>query len=72
MFLNLFEVGEQANQLPETLQTLVQIMEQAIDRRISRLMQLLTPLMTLLIGAMMAFLVYTVMGALLDVNAVAL
>lgn len=69
--LGLFAVGEEANRLSETSDTLAEILEQSVERRIERAMQLLTPVLTLLIGGVIGGLVFSVMSAILDVNTLA-
>lgn len=70
LLVSLFAVGEEANQLDRTAQTLSDVLEKSLERRIARAMQLLTPVLTLIIGGGIGILVYSVMGAILDINTV--
>ncbi|MEO9515421.1 MAG: type II secretion system F family protein [Paracoccaceae bacterium] len=72
LFQDLFSVGEAANRLNDTLPTVVQVLEQRLDRGIQRTLQILTPALTVILGGLIGVLVYSVMGAILDINAVAL
>ncbi|MGJ8628525.1 MAG: type II secretion system F family protein [Sulfitobacter sp.] len=71
IFVDLFAVGEEANKLSGTLQTLVNILDQSLRRRIQKSLQLLTPTLTIVLGGVIGVLVYSVMGAILDINTVA-
>lgn len=68
IFRELFAIGERTNTLPAVMDSTASALEDQVERLISRAMLLLTPILTLLIGGGIAFLVYTVMSALLSVN----
>ncbi|WP_395541052.1 type II secretion system F family protein [Neotabrizicola sp. sgz301269] len=68
LFRELYAVGEVANTLPDVLDAIAMSLESATERRIQRAMALLTPALTLIIGGGIAFLVYSVMSALLSIN----
>lgn len=67
-FQELFRIGENANTLPETLTSLSKALNEDVERHALRLTTLLTPVMTLILGLGVGYLVYTVLGAVLDVN----
>lgn len=71
LFQDLFSVGEVANRMNDTLPTVVQVLELRLDRSIQRTLQILTPALTIILGGLIGVLVYSVMGAILDINAVA-
>ncbi|MEP4310536.1 MAG: type II secretion system F family protein, partial [Lentilitoribacter sp.] len=71
IFIDLFSVGEEANRLNGTLQTLVNILDQSLRRRLQKTLQFLTPLLTVVLGGIIGILVYSVMGAILDINTIA-
>ena len=71
LFVELFVVGEAANRLPTTMQAVVKLLTARLETRLQRGLQLLTPVLTLFIGGLIGLLVYSVMGAMLDINAVA-
>ena len=68
----LFVIGEEANTLPRILNSVTLSLEDGVERRIQRMMLLLSPVLTLLVGGIIALIVYSVMGAVLSVNALAL
>ena len=68
LFRELFAVGEQTNRLPEVLAAASQQLEAQTQRRTQAALTLLTPILTLVIGGAIAFLVYSVMSALMSVN----
>lgn len=68
LFRDLYTVGETSNTLPDVLDAVAAALEGQAERNIQRLMALLTPMLTLAIGGGIAFLVYSVMGALLSIN----
>ncbi len=71
LFVELFAVGETVNRLPTTMQTVVKLLTAQLETRLQRSLQVLTPALTLFIGGLIGLLVYSVMGAMLDINAVA-
>ena len=70
-FKELFRIGEETNRLPTTLAALAESMSSLVDRQSERLLNLLTPVLTLVIGLGIGFLIYTLMGAILEVNELA-
>ncbi|KIC34976.1 type II secretion system F family protein [Leisingera sp. ANG-M7] len=70
-FKELFRVGEETNRLPSTLAALSETMSAQADRQTQRLLGLLTPVLTLVIGSGIGFLIYTLMGAILEINEIA-
>ena len=70
-FKELFRIGEETNRLPSTLAALSESMATQADRQSQRLLNLLTPALTLVLGLGIGFLIYTLMGAILEVNELA-
>lgn len=70
-FKELFRIGEETNRLPATLSALSESMSAQADRQSQRLLNLLTPALTLILGLGIGFLIYTLMGAILEVNELA-
>jgi len=70
-FKELFRIGEETNRLPSTLAALSESMANQADRQSQRLLNLLTPALTLILGLGIGFLIYTLMGAILEVNELA-
>ena len=70
-FKELFRIGEETNRLPSTLAALSEAMATQADRQSQRLLNLLTPALTLVLGLGIGFLIYTLMGAILEVNELA-
>ncbi len=70
-FKELFRIGEGTNRLPSTLAALSESMATQADRQSQRLLNLLTPALTLVLGLGIGFLIYTLMGAILEVNELA-
>ena len=67
-FKELFRIGEETNRLISTLAALSESMAAQADRQSQRLLNLLTPALTLVLGLGIGFLIYTLMGAILEVN----
>lgn len=70
-FREMFRVGEETNSLPDTLAAVAETFALQADRQTERLITLLTPLMTLILGLGIGVLIYTLMGAILEVNELA-
>jgi len=70
-FKELFRIGEETNRLPSTLAALSESLADQSDRQSQRLLNLLTPTLTLVLGLGIGFLIYTLMGAILEVNELA-
>jgi general secretion pathway protein F len=68
LFRELFAIGERSNTLPMVMASVAGALEDRVERHTQRVMTLVTPILTLVIGGMIALLVYAVMGALLSVN----
>lgn len=71
MFKELFRIGEETNKLPETLTALAETMSSQADRQSQRFLNLVTPGLTLVLGLGIGALIYTLMGAILEVNELA-
>ena len=71
LFQELFRIGEQTNRMEATLLTLSETLAQEAETQVARLLSLLTPALTLAIGVVIGALIYTVMSAILEVNALA-
>lgn len=71
IYKELFKIGEQANQLPDTLEMLSRTYAEQLKSQTQRLVGLITPSITLLIGGGVGLLVYSIMGAILEVNQIA-
>lgn len=72
VFQELFAIGERTNTLVTVMDSVATAIEDQVERMVHRAMLLLTPVLTLVVGGGIAFLVYTVMSALLSVNDLAL
>lgn len=70
-FKELFQVGEETNRLPSTLKALSETLSEQADRQTQRMLSLLTPLLTLILGGGVGILIYTLMGAILEINEIA-
>ena len=70
-FKELYRVGAQTNRVPDVLMVAAFAQRDAADRQTQRALKLLTPILTLVIGLSIGLLVYTIMGALLEVNELA-
>ncbi|WP_282092529.1 type II secretion system F family protein [Epibacterium ulvae] len=71
IFKELFRIGEETNRLPSSLAVLSESLATQADRQTQRLLNLLTPALTLILGLGIGFLIYTLMGAILEVNELA-
>lgn len=71
LFKELFHIGEHTNKLASTLPAISTALTTQVDRRSQRILGLLTPFLTLVMGIGIGFLVYTLMGAILEVNELA-
>ncbi|MFP3344538.1 type II secretion system F family protein, partial [Halomonas sp. SIMBA_159] len=70
-FRELFRIGEQTNRLTLTLNALSMAMNAQVEQSAQRFITLLTPVLTLVLGSGIGLLVYTLMGAILEVNELA-
>jgi type II secretory pathway component PulF len=68
---DLYKLGEQINQLPEFLEGARLALETEFRQQVERAMGLVTPLLTLGLGLGIGGLIYSVMGAILEVNQIA-
>lgn len=70
-YIELFQVGESANQLPSTLTTLARALNSRVETQTQRLLLLFTPFITLSLGTGVGLLVYSLMGAILEISDIA-
>ncbi|MEP3893184.1 type II secretion system F family protein [Pseudophaeobacter sp.] len=70
-FLELFRIGEEANRLPETLKASADTLAIETTTETQRLVKLVTPVLTLVMGVGIGALIYTIMGAIMEVNEIA-
>lgn len=70
-YTELFRIGEETNRLPSTLSALSDALASQSERTTQRLLSLLTPALTLVLGLGVGLLIYTLMGAILEVNELA-
>ncbi len=70
-FKEMFQIGEETNRLPSTLKALSETLSAQADRQAQRMLSLLTPMLTLILGGGVGFLIYTLMGAILEINEIA-
>ena len=68
----LFRVGEEANALVSVLDAMSQTLASQLEQSTQRVLRLLTPILTLVIGGAVGLLVYSIMGAVLSINDLAL
>jgi general secretion pathway protein F len=68
----LFRVGEEANALVSVLDAMSQTLAGQLEQSTQRVLRLLTPILTLVIGGAVGLLVYSIMGAVLSINDLAL
>jgi len=71
IFSEVYLIGSEVNRLPQMLPSVTNALEESLKNTLQRLMVILTPTLTLLIGGGIGFLVYTLMGAILDINEIA-
>lgn len=71
VFRGSFRVGENVDRLPQVLSTVAKVLDTRIQSKIDRSLQLLTPALTLVLGSVIALLIYTVMSAILEINTAA-
>ena len=69
--LRLIQVGEESGHLENMLMKLADIYEAESERAIQRLLSMLTPTLTLLLGGVVAFIISSILLALLSVNDIA-
>lgn len=70
-FKELFRIAEETNRVPSTLMAISTSLSTEVDRQSQRLLSLMTPMLTLILGLGIGFLIYTLMGAILEVNELA-
>ncbi|WP_170565682.1 type II secretion system F family protein [Ruegeria atlantica] len=70
-FRELFRIGEKTNSLPNALAVLSDYTSSLVERKSQNYLSLLTPCLTLVLGLAIGFLVYSLMGAILEVNEIA-
>lgn len=68
----LFQLGEETNRMPEILDAACLALDTEIETAIERWLSLVTPVITLILGLGIGALIYVLLGALLDVNQLAL
>ena len=71
MAMALLTAGEEADRLPETLQTASETLESQVTAGIAQAIRLLTPILTLIIGASVAGIILTTISAMMDLNDIA-
>ncbi|MDA7425614.1 type II secretion system F family protein [Thalassococcus lentus] len=71
VFLELFEVGETTNTLPDALNSIREVLSAQTEVRAQRLLSLITPVLTLVLGLGIGTLIYAIMGAVLEINEIA-
>lgn len=72
MAMALIAAGEEADCLPDSLQGAARLLEVQVAAGIARAMQLVTPLLTLAIGLAVGGLILATVGAIMDINDLAL
>ena len=68
MVVHMIAVGEQSGQLEEMLDTVAGAYEMQVDSRLNTLTRLLEPLMIVVMGGIVAFIVFAVMSPMLQMN----
>lgn len=71
MALALITAGEEADRLPETLETASDALEAQISASVTQAVRLLTPILTLAIGGGVAAIILTTISAMMDLNDIA-
>ncbi|MGD8387659.1 MAG: type II secretion system inner membrane protein GspF [Desulfobacteraceae bacterium] len=66
--VNMIAVGEQSGQLEDMLNRVSRIMESELDSSLKRLMSLLEPVMILIMGAIVAFIVISILLPIFEMN----
>ena len=66
--VNMIAVGEKSGQLEEMLNRASRIMEAELDSSLKKLMSLLEPVMILLMGAIVAFIVISILLPIFEMN----
>jgi general secretion pathway protein F len=72
MAIQLIRIGEETGRLDEMLAEVALVLDQEVQRALDRLLAVLVPALTLIMGIMVAFIVASVMLALMSVNALAI
>jgi len=66
--VNMIAVGEKSGQLEEMLNRVSRILEAEMDNSLKRLMSLMEPVMILLMGAVVAFIVISILLPIFEMN----
>lgn len=69
--LAFLQAGEESDQLDAMLNEASKVLEEDVTRRINAALRLLTPALTLVIGLSVAFLIFSTISAVLDLNDIA-
>lgn len=69
--IRLWRIGEETGRLPEMLDRVGRILDEQSSQTVKKLLALLVPLLTIAMGAMTAFIVYSILVAVLSINEVA-
>ena len=72
VFKELFRIGEHTNTLPSTLEALSDYVSAKLEQKSQKLLSLITPVLTLVLGVGIGILIYSLMGAILEVNEIVL
>lgn len=70
-YQQLFNIGEETNQLRSTMETLTGLLSHTLEEKTQRALALLTPAVTIVMGLGIGLMIYTLMGAILEVNEIA-
>lgn len=68
LFVEMFAAGEVTNRVAELMGSAAAALETSGREKAERLAQLVTPAMTLIVGICVGLLVYSIMGAILEIN----
>ncbi len=68
LFVELYSVGQSTNGLAKMMGVAADALDRTAATKIERAMTLITPILTLVIGLTIGFLVYAILGAILDVT----
>jgi general secretion pathway protein F len=70
--LQLIEVGEESGRLADMLMQVADVYDKEVERGIERLLTLMTPLVTIFLGCMVAFIIGSILAAILGTYDIAL
>ncbi len=70
--VQLVQIGEETGRLEQMLLEIAEICDIEIERTLDRFLELLVPGITIVMGAFVAFIVASVMSALVSINALAI